>query len=119
MVAAASFQLHRILALSPDGPPVLEGTNARLVVTCALGPADIGRMAVCQPAQSDDDMLVVFGCLQDAEAPVADPDAPLVLSAGKSSLTLHPNGRVRVTAVDVGFDAEAGFSVAAGRIDLN
>ena len=119
MMDAAGFRLHRILSVGSDGAVTLEGTNARLVVTSVLGPRDVGRIAVCQPAQSDPDMLVVFGCLQDETTPEADPDAPLVLEAGKARLALHPDGRVRVTAVDVAFDAEAGFAVAAGRIDLN
>ncbi len=118
MALETGFRLHRIIGMGEGETPTLEGTNARLIVTCALSPADVGRVAVCQAATSEPDVLVVFGCLQD-DAPATEPDAPLVLQAGKSRLTLHPDGRVRVSGVDVGVDAEAGFSVAAGRIDLN
>lgn len=118
MDAVTGFRLHRILAVAADAVPVLEGTNARLVVTCTLTPADVGRVAVCQPALTDPDVLVVFGCLAD-QPRQSDPEAPLVLSVGKASLTLHPDGRIRATGSDIGFDAEAGFAVSAGRIDLN
>ncbi|MDO5622979.1 MAG: hypothetical protein Q4G24_16150 [Paracoccus sp. (in: a-proteobacteria)] len=113
------FRLHRILAISEYGKPVLEGTNARV---CCAGRArcgDIGRMAVCQDVMDGDErLIVVLGVLEDEGDP-KDTSVPLRIENGAASLTLHPDGRIRLQGADIALDAEKGLSVLAGRIDLN
>lgn len=111
------LRLRRILSVSETGRPVLDGTNARILAAGKIGHGDIGRLAVCQDLIDEHEhLVVVLGVL--AEDHDADP-GPLVIRNGEASLTLHPDGRIRMRGADIAMDAEKGFSVAAGRIDLN
>ncbi|WP_176224585.1 MULTISPECIES: hypothetical protein [Paracoccus] len=46
-------------------------------------------------------------------------DGVVIIRNGQASLALYPGGRIRMTGLDIGIDAEQGFTVLAGRIDLN
>lgn len=120
MQGLGTLRLCRILAVGDDGVPVLEGTNARVLTAGRAQPGDTGRLAVCQDVSDTAEgmMIVVLGVLADAPQTVPQ-DQPLTLRHGLASLALHPDGRIRMTGVDIALDAQRGFSLQAGRIDLN
>lgn len=113
------LRLYRIIAVSSDGRPVLDGTNARVLAAGVASADDIHKMAVCQDIEeAGEHMIVVLGVLADKAQTLSD-ERPLVISHGEASLTLHHDGRIRMTGSDIGLDAQCGFNVSAGRIDLN
>jgi hypothetical protein len=113
---AGQFQLRRVLSVLATGAPVLEGTNARLVVTGRFGEADVGRLAVCQSVEEDQGpLVVVLGVVAEVEAE----EGPLRLGKGEAMLELHADGRVRLRGSDVAVDATGAVRMAAARIDLN
>jgi hypothetical protein len=113
---AGQFHLRRVLSVSATGVPVLDGTNARLVVTGRFGEGDVGRLAVCQSAAEDEGpMVVVLGVVADVEAE----EGPLRLGRGEAMLELHADGRVRLRGSDVAVDATGALRMVAARIDLN
>lgn len=113
-----NLRLCRILSIAANGRPVLEGTNARILCAGRAQASDIGRMAVCQDiAEADESLTVVLGVLDDERKP--QDDGAVIIRNGQASLALHPDGRIRMTGRDIAMDAEQGFAVLAGRIDLN
>lgn len=113
------FRLHRILSISEHGKPVLEGTNARVYCAGRARRSDIGRMAVCQDVIDGDERLIVVLGVLEGEGDPQDRSSPLRIENGAASLTLYPDGRIRLHGADIALNAEKGFSVLAGRIDLN
>lgn len=113
------LQLYQIVAISPDGKPVLADTNARILTTGRAMASDVGRMAVCQHIEEAGvHLIVVMGVISDTTPPASD-EQPLVIGHGNASLALHRDGRIRMTGSEIDFDIQSGFNVTAGRIDLN
>ncbi|ABD55934.1 hypothetical protein [Jannaschia sp. CCS1] len=119
MTTLSTFQLREVLAVSANGVPTLNGSNARILATARFSEAEIGAKAVCQPVlDADEPTLIVLGVIQP-DAPQDNDDAPVVLRSGAASLALHPDGRIRMTGEDIAIDAAAGLNLLAARIDLN
>lgn len=112
--------LRTITDVAPGGIPVLEGENRQVVAVQRFDRSHIGRQAVCQPATSDDATIVALGILQSADE--AAPDGlphPLVLQCGASSLTLAPDGSIRLEGRDFGLRVQNGVRINGATIDLN
>ena len=127
-----------------DGVPVLLGLeDRRVLVFERLADAAVGRMAVCRTPCNGEGLVVVLGCIDAAALPAGPPawpataqatapaavavqrggagaeDAPVVLRSGKSSLTLHPDGRVRLEGADVRVEADGTTALRGAVIKLN
>lgn len=108
--------LRTITSVSPDGIPELAGENRRLITVQAFRAQDVGRDAVCQPVTSEEDAVLVLGVLGEDNP---TPDLPLTLRCGDSSLTLAPDGSIRLEGSDLGIESTGGIRLNGATLDLN
>lgn len=112
-----TLHLRRILAVGPAGAPVLEGTNARVIVAGTVRADQAGRVAVCQDAQDEGGPLtVVLGLVAE---PDPEESGATVIGNDAARIELHPDGHIRLFGSDVTADAAGNLRLVAGRIDLN
>lgn len=112
-----TLHLRRVLAVGPDGAPVLEGTNRRVIAAGHVTQGDAGRMAVCQDVQDETGPATVLMGLVAQPQPAAD-DAT-VIGDDAARIELYPDGHIRLVGSDVTVDASGNLHLLAGRIDLN
>lgn len=107
--------LHRIMAVTPEGLPVLAGVNARVVAVQVFDAGAVGGQAVCQLTTDPEGLIVALGLLGEARSA----DAPLELRCGKAALVLAPDGSVRLTGSDVELQSTGRLRVDGALIELN
>ena len=109
--------LRKVTGVDAGGVPVLDGDNRRIVAVQRFAQSHVGQQAVCQPAASEEDTLVVLGVLDDT--PVDDAPQPLILQCGEASLTLAPDGSIRLEGGDFGLRVRDTVRITGAVIDLN
>lgn len=119
MPRAAGFLSLVVLSVSAEGVPRLAGTNRRVIATTRFGPGDVGRQAVCQPVEGDDDLIVALGVLRGSAERAETAEQPLELRAGKAGLRLDPDGRITLTGARFDITTDGPFRLRSSRIDLN
>lgn len=108
--------LHRVLAVTAEGLPVLAGVNARVVATQRFTPDAVGREAVCQMATDPEGLIVALGVLAGPAG--ADPGV-VELRCGKAALTLAGDGSIRLEGSDVRLTSSGRMRVSGAIVDLN
>ncbi len=110
--------LRRITAVTPAGVPVLDGENRRVIAVQRFTNAHVGSQVVCQPVSSEEDAVLALGVIDTTDAGWAG-DAPVVLRSGEASLTLAPDGSVRIEGGSFGLRVRNAVRVEGATIDLN
>ncbi len=110
--------LRQITEVTPAGVPVLEGENRRVIAVQRFTASHVGGQAVCQAVASEDDAVLALGVIDRADAGQGG-DAPVVLRSGEASLTLAPDGSVRIEGGSFGLRVRNAVRVEGATIDLN
>ncbi len=110
--------LRQITEVTPEGVPVLDGENRKVIAVQRFTAAHVGHQAVCQPVSSEEDAVLALGVIDTADAGQGG-DAPVVLRAGEASLTLAPDGSVRIEGGSFGLKVRNAIQFEGATIDLN
>jgi hypothetical protein len=117
-----------------DGQPVFEGLGEETRIVSLVHATDDhrGKLAVCRPASSaGESLLVVLGFVASSaetigallsavpRAPRIDGQEGLLLRFGRSELRLDPDGQISLVGDDVSLRARRGMRVRGATIDLN
>ena len=110
--------LRAIVAVTPHGVPMLAGENRRVIAVQRFTTAHVGGQAVCQPVSSEEDAVLALGVVEPAEPAPVGP-RPLVLRTGEASLTLAPDGSIRLEGCSFGVRLRDGVQINGATIELN
>ena len=91
------------------------GNKCLPLIFCALGFFCLPTFA--SELFEEEDTLVVLGVLDDT--PVDDAPQPLILQCGEASLTLAPDGSIRLEGGDFGLRVRDTVRITGAVIDLN
>ena len=126
---APQFNLHLVLAVSPEGIPTVAGIDpARVMTSHAFGQEAVGRLAIGMQLPIGTVLLIghvpfdtiVHAFSQAAEsATPAITQVPLSLKCGRSELRLYPDGRVRILGDDVSIEAFGRMALKGAVVELN
>jgi len=115
-------KLRKIYDVSDQGIPSFDGENRRVVAVQKFRLSDVGKVAACQDLVTEDDAVLALGVLEETDQSIEGKpvnEQPLVLRSGESSLTMTPDGTIRIEGSRFDLRTTGNVKIMGAIVELN